>query len=179
MTLPNLLTLGRIAATPAIVALAAAGFPVWAALLFVVAGLTDWLDGHLARRLNQMSALGAMFDPIADKLQVGATLGVLLWLGAMPGWHLAAALAILARELFVSGLREAMAGMNAPRIPSSFAAKAKTAVQMTALAALLLGGAPGMAWSDDIGLVLLWAAAALSIWTGAAYLVQALALLKD
>ena len=141
MTLPNLLTLARLLATPLIALLAAAGGPdggLYAAALFAAAAVTDWLDGYLARKLNQTSAFGAMFDPIADKVQVGVVLGVLLWLGALGGWHLVPALAILAREVFVSGLREAMAATNAPRIPSSFAAKAKTTFQMAALALLLL-----------------------------------------
>ena len=173
MTLPNVLTFARVLATPGIVLLAALGGPAgsaWAALLFALIALTDWLDGYLARRLKQTSALGAMFDPIADKLQVGLTLGVVIWLGATPGWHLAPALAILGREVLVSGLREAMASMSAPRIPSSFAAKVKTTAQMSALALLLYGGAVGPDWARLGGLALLWAAAALSLWTGWAYL---------
>jgi cardiolipin synthase len=174
---PNILTLTRIAATPVIVALAAsdgANGSLAAAVLFAAAGLTDWLDGYLARRLNQMSKLGAMLDPIADKLQVVVTLGVLLWLGVFIGWHVAAPLAILAREILVSGLREAMASMNAPRIPSSFAAKIKTTAQMIAITFLLFGGVVGPSWARDIGLILLWGAAILTLWTGAAYLRAAL-----
>jgi len=181
VNLPNLLTLARILATPAIAALAAVGedaTAIWAAALFAAAAATDWLDGFLARRLNQTSAFGAMFDPIADKLQVGVTLGTLLWLGALDGWHLLPALAILGRELFVSGLREAMAAMSAPRIPSSFAAKAKTTAQMAALALLLLGDAAGPDWPRDAGLGLLWLAAALSLWTGFDYLRAALSSLQ-
>lgn len=177
MTLPNILTLLRILATPAIVALAALATPtgaILAACLFAAAAITDWLDGYLARRLNQTSAFGAMFDPIADKLQVGATLAVLLWLGSLPGWHLLPAAAILGRELFVSGLREAMASMQAPRIPSSFAAKAKTTAQMAALALLLLGPAAGPTWLYELGLALLWVAGLLSLTTGFAYLKAAL-----
>ena len=178
MNLPNILTLARIAATPAIVVLAATGHGFAAAILFAAAGLTDWLDGYLARRLDQTTAFGAMFDPIADKLQVGVVLALLLWLGALADWHLVPALAILAREILVSGLREAMAGMDTPRIPSSFAAKCKTAAQMAALTALLLAGDPAFVWATTPGLVLLWGAAALSIWTGGAYLSQALAAIR-
>ena len=179
MTLPNILTVARIGATPAIVFAAAMDRPVLATTLFVAAGLTDWLDGYLARRLNQTSAFGAMFDPIADKLQVGLTLAALLWIGALGGWHLAPAIAILGREILVSGLREAMASMRAPRLPSSFAAKAKTAVQMAALALLLLDGADVASWIRPLGLALLWAAAALSLLTGAAYLGAALKALRS
>lgn len=181
MTLPNVLTLARIAATPLIVLLAALDRPTTAlaaAILFAAAALTDWLDGHLARKWGQTSAFGAMFDPIADKLQVLSTLAALLWLQALPGWHLLPALAILGREVLVAGLREAMAAMEAPRIPSSFAAKLKTAAQMAALTLLLLAGGAVPGWLGDAGLALLWLAAGLSLWTGAAYLRQALAAVR-
>jgi len=174
VNLPNCLTFGRILATPVIAVLAAADQPLAAAALFALAGATDWLDGYLARKLDQATALGAMFDPIADKLQVGVILGVLLWLGALAGWHALPALAILAREIFVSGLREAMAGLGADRIPSSFAAKAKTTAQMGALAMLLLAPAVPESGVRNLGLALLWAAAALSLWTGVVYLKSAL-----
>lgn len=174
MNLPNRLTLARIAATPAIAVLAAAEYPVAAACLFALAGATDWLDGYLARKLDQATSFGAMFDPIADKLQVGVILALLLWMGSVPGWHAVAALAILSRETLVAGLREAMAGLGAARIPSSFAAKAKTAVQMAALAVLLLAPAVADTRLQDLGLGLLWIAAALSVWTGGAYLRAAL-----
>lgn len=175
MTLPNVLTVGRIVAVPAIAVFAVVDVTgIWAAAAFAVAAATDWLDGYLARRLNQTSDFGAMFDPIADKLLVGVVLGLLLWNGALPGWHLAPALAILGREFFVSGLRESMAATNAPRIPSSFAAKAKTTAQMAALFFLLLGGLAGPDWVHGAGLVLLWLAAVLSLSTGWAYLRAAL-----
>lgn len=174
MNLPNILTVSRIVATPGIAILTALDQPVAAAALFAIAGLTDWLDGYLARKLNQATALGAMLDPIADKLQVGVILGVLLWLGALSGWHALPALAILAREIFVSGLREAMAGLGAGRIPSSFAAKAKTTAQMAALVLLLLAPAAPDTAVRDVGLGLLWVAAALALWTGGAYLQAAL-----
>ena len=181
MTLPNILTLQRVAATPLIAALALLGGETGmlaAAALFAAAAVTDWLDGFLARRLNQTSAFGAMFDPIADKLQVGVTLAVLMIGGELGSWAAAPALAILARELLVSGLREAMAGMGAGRIPSSFAAKLKTTAQMAALTLLLLaaGGLDPMV--RTAGLALLWLAAALSLWTGAAYLKAALQALR-
>ena len=147
---------------------------ILAATLFALAGATDWLDGYLARKWNQTSALGAMLDPIADKLIVGVTLAMLLWLGALGSWHIVPAIIILGREILVSGLREAMAGMNAPRIPSSFAAKVKTAVQMAALTLLTLGPAGGILGVVQAGQALLWIAAALTAWTGAAYLRAAL-----
>lgn len=175
--LPNLLTLARILAVPVVAVLAALDGPggsIAAAALFAIAGLTDWLDGYLARKLNQTTTLGAMFDPIADKLLVGVALGMLLWLGAFDGWHVIPAIVILAREIFISGLREAMASLNAPRIPSSFLAKIKTTAQIAALAFLLLGHAAGHQWPHEVGIILLWVAAALTAWTGWAYLTTAL-----
>lgn len=181
MNLPTRLTLLRILVAPVVAALMAldgAGGSLGAALIFAIAGATDWLDGYLARKWNQTTALGAMLDPIADKLIVGVTLGMLLWLGALGGWHVLPAIVILAREIFVSGLREAMAGMNAPRIPSSFAAKIKTAAQMAALTLLTLGAALGLDWIPTAGQWLLWIASALTAWTGIAYLRAGLASAK-
>jgi cardiolipin synthase len=178
--LPNTLTILRIAAVPAIVLLAVFGgqagsYP--AAAVFIAAGLTDWLDGFLARRLKQESVIGAILDPIADKFQVSITLLVLLWLGALPGWNLIPALAILGREIIVSGLREGMASKNMPRISSSFAAKSKTVFQMAALTILLVGTLPG-SWAPQVGYALLWFAALMSIWTGFIYLRTALVTLR-
>ena len=177
MNFPTWLTLARILATPVVAFLMAMDGPrgsILAAALFALAAVTDWLDGYLARKWNQTSKLGAMLDPIADKLIVGITLAMLLWLGALSGWHVAPAIIILGREILVSGLREAMAGMNAPRIPSSFAAKIKTAAQMVALTLLTLGPASGILGIVQVGQALLWVAAGLTAWTGAAYLRAAL-----
>jgi CDP-diacylglycerol--glycerol-3-phosphate 3-phosphatidyltransferase len=182
LNFPTWLTLARILATPAVAVLMVMDGPrgsILAAALFALAGATDWLDGYLARKWSQTTALGAMLDPIADKLIVGVTLAMLLWLGALGGWHVAPAIVILGREILVSGLREAMAGMNAPRIPSSFAAKIKTAVQMLALTLLTLGPAGGIVGVTQAGQALLWVAAALTAWTGAAYLRAALVAVRQ
>ncbi|MEO1207006.1 MAG: CDP-diacylglycerol--glycerol-3-phosphate 3-phosphatidyltransferase [Pseudomonadota bacterium] len=169
---PNALTIGRILAIPLIVAClttdpANTGARALALALFIAASVTDWLDGYLARTWKQQSAIGAMLDPIADKLLVGAILVMLVADATISGVHVLAVVTIICRELLVSGLREVLAGA-AVKLPVSFAAKAKTAVQMTALAALI---AAPMA-SETIagaGLLLLWAAALLSAWTGAEY----------
>jgi CDP-diacylglycerol--glycerol-3-phosphate 3-phosphatidyltransferase len=116
-------------------------------------------------------------DPIADKIQVCITLIVLLWLGSLPDWNLIPAVAILGREIFISGLREGMAGKDVPRLTSSYAAKSKTLIQMTALAILLTGALLGE-WVPLVGCALLWIAAFLSVWTGLSYLRTALSTLK-
>jgi CDP-diacylglycerol--glycerol-3-phosphate 3-phosphatidyltransferase/cardiolipin synthase len=174
-SLPNVLTYARIAAVPALVACllfieGEAGR--WAAFwLFVVAAITDWLDGYLARRLAQQSTLGRMLDPIADKLIVGAALIMLVHDRTIDGMSIWAAIVILCREILVSGLREFLAELNV-KVHVTALAKWKTAVQMVALAFLLAGSAgdqiiPG---TSTAGILLLWLAAVLTLWTGYDYL---------
>lgn len=174
MTLPNLLTLLRVAAIPLIVAgivvpaaIGGKDFRLIAALLFVAASATDWLDGYLARRLDQISALGRMMDPIADKLLVASVLVALSTTGELTGWHIVPTLIIIARELLVSGLREALASRTVA-LPVSFLAKIKTTVQLVAL--ILLIAAPVTEAPVGIaGLAALWIAAALTLFTGLQY----------
>jgi len=175
MSLPNVLTYGRIVAVPALVAclfFLKGDVARWSAfVLFVLAGLTDWLDGYLARIWEQQSTLGRMLDPIADKLLVGAVLLMLVYDNTISGWSIWAAIIILLREILVSGLREFLAELNV-KIHVTQLAKWKTTMQMIALGALLAGPAaekivPGIMTG---GLVLLWIAALLTLWTGYDYL---------
>ncbi|MEE8099188.1 MAG: CDP-diacylglycerol--glycerol-3-phosphate 3-phosphatidyltransferase [Hyphomicrobium sp.] len=175
MSLPNVLTYGRIVAVPALVAclfFLKGDVARWSAfVLFVLAGLTDWLDGYLARMWEQQSTLGRMLDPIADKLLVGAVLLMLVYDNTISGWSIWAAIIILLREILVSGLREFLAELNV-KIHVTKLAKWKTTMQMMALGALLAGPAaekfvPGIMIG---GLVLLWIAALLTLWTGYDYL---------
>jgi cardiolipin synthase len=176
--LPNILTLSRIAAIPLIVLLVAIG-GAWgdflAALLFTVAGITDYLDGRLAREMAQLSDFGRMLDPIADKLLIGATLMALVGFGHLPGWGIYPAIVIMLREILVSGLREYLAEIRVG-LPVTKLAKWKTGVQMVALGLLLLSGPGaaliGMGWLPMgwIGGTLLWMAAVLTLITGWDYL---------
>jgi CDP-diacylglycerol--glycerol-3-phosphate 3-phosphatidyltransferase/cardiolipin synthase len=175
ISLPNVLTYARIAAVPALVAclmLIEGETGRWAAFwLFVAAAITDWLDGYLARRLEQQSTLGRMLDPIADKLIVGAALIMLVHDRTIDGVSMWAALVILCREILVSGLREFLAELNV-KVHVTALAKWKTAVQMVALACLIAGPAgdkiiPGV---TEAGIALLWLAAVLTLWTGYDYL---------
>ncbi len=175
MSLPNVLTYGRIVAVPALVAclfFLKGDVARWSAfVLFVLAGLTDWLDGYLARMWEQQSTLGRMLDPIADKLLVGAVLLMLVYDNTISGWSIWAAIIILLREILVSGLREFLAELNV-KIHVTKLAKWKTTMQMIALGVLLAGPAaekivPGIMIG---GLVLLWIAALLTLWTGYDYL---------
>jgi cardiolipin synthase len=176
--LPNILTLSRIAVIPVLVVLVAISAPwadVVAASLFAAAGATDYLDGRLARERLQLSDLGRMLDPIADKLLVGATLMALVGFGHLPGWGIYPAIVIMLREILVSGLREYLAEIRIG-LPVTRLAKWKTGVQMTALGLLLLGAAGarviglGMLPMGWIGGLLLWLAALLTLVTGWDYL---------
>jgi CDP-diacylglycerol--glycerol-3-phosphate 3-phosphatidyltransferase len=175
MSLPNVLTYVRIAAVPALVAclfFLKGDAARWSAFsLFVFAGVTDWLDGYLARIWEQQSTLGRMLDPIADKLLVGAVLMMLVHDNTISGWAIWAAVIILCREILVSGLREFLAELNV-KIHVTQLAKWKTTMQMIALGVLLAGPAaekivPGIMTG---GLVILWIAALLTLWTGYDYL---------
>jgi cardiolipin synthase len=180
--LPNMLTLSRIAAIPLLVLLVALRAPAadfLAALVFTLAGITDYLDGYLARERNQLSDFGRMLDPIADKLLVGATLMVLAGCNRLPVLGLYPAIIIMLREILVSGLREYLAELRIG-LPVTKLAKWKTGVQMTALGLLLLGDdgtrAIGLGWLPMgwLGGTLLWLAAALTLITGWDYLTAGL-----
>ncbi|WP_019014578.1 CDP-diacylglycerol--glycerol-3-phosphate 3-phosphatidyltransferase [Elioraea tepidiphila] len=180
--LPNLLTLSRIAAIPLIVGLCLMRWPaadLAACAVFTAAALTDWLDGHLARRRRSTSEFGRMLDPIADKLLVGAVLMLLAGLGRLSDIGLIAAVVIMLREILVSGLREFLAGLS-QGLPVSRLAKWKTGVQMTALGMLVAGDASarllglGFLPVGLLGEALLTLAAALTLITGWDYLVASL-----
>ena len=169
MTLATWLTLARIGLIAPFVALFWFGPSLLAALLFAVAGLTDWLDGYVARKRGEVSALGAALDPIADKLLTITALIVLCAGGQIAGVSLVAALAIALREVLVGGLREALAG-RAVTLPVTFLAKIKTTVQFVAFFVLILSD-PLMDGSGmlAVGRILLWVAAGLTVWTGYQY----------
>ena len=176
--LPNVLTLSRIAAIPVLVLLVLLRRPdadLAAMLLFVAAAITDYFDGHLARARRQLSDLGRMLDPIADKLLVGASLMVLTGAGRLPYAGILPAIVILLREILVSGLREYLGGLRVG-LPVSRLAKWKTGVQMTALGMLLAGDTGARALDlgalhiAALGSIALWAAAVLTLVTGWDYL---------
>ena len=179
LSLPNLLTLSRILAVPILVFLLWRPAPIDYAITFALyctVGITDYLDGYLARAWNSISRLGQFLDPIADKIMVAAVLIMLISSRKsnphpeIEGLHIIAGLIILLREIIVSGLREYLAGLQVS-VPVSALAKWKTAVQLFALGALILAGAlPRMPWVHDVGIACLWAAAALTLLTGYSYL---------
>jgi cardiolipin synthase (CMP-forming) len=181
--LPNLLTYGRIAAVPVLAGLLLwndraeelTGLGVmtarWLALgIYIIAAITDFFDGYLARRWQLQSSLGRMLDPIADKVLVAVVLLVLCGDQILRGGHVWAAIIILAREVLVSGLREYL-GQLRVSVPVTQIAKWKTTVQLVAIGFLIAGPAgdaifPIFTW---IGIFGLWVAAGLTLYTGYDY----------
>ncbi len=176
--LPNVLTLSRIAAIPLLVVLVALHLPLTdflACILFSAAAITDYFDGKLARARRQQSDFGRMFDPIADKLLVGAALMMLVGCGRLSAAGLYPAIVIMLREILVSGLREYLAGVRRG-LPVTRLAKWKTGFQMGALGTLLAGDTSaqllGIPWLpvSFIGEAMFWVAAVLTLVTGWDYL---------
>jgi cardiolipin synthase len=175
LALPNILTYARIVAVPVVAAclywqaLLGGGLWLrWAALvIFIAAGITDYLDGYFARAWHQQTALGRMLDPIADKLLVATCLLMLAVDGTIAGWSLWAAIIILCREILVSGLREFLAELRVS-VPVTQLAKWKTVAQMVAVGFLLLGRAGDQVIPvvTPVGLTLLWLSAILTLYTG-------------
>ncbi len=216
-TIPNILTVMRLIAAPGLVVMfmyfARPWADLYALILFVLAAVTDWFDGFLARSWNQQSKFGAMLDPIADKVMVMIALFVITGFQGMDPLILFPATMIVFREVFVSGLREFL-GADAGKLAVTKLAKWKTTLQMVAIATLFSTGVfehyfgmhsfgmdiqmirdtlegvvddeMGLRWkfaamnySWSIGLVLLWIAAVLTLWTGWDYLRKALPYLRE
>jgi len=179
--LPNILTLLRILLIPPLVVILfspsrQAGF--FAAALFAVASITDWLDGYLARRLNIVTMLGKFLDPIADKLMVMSALIMILPFGRVPAWMV---LVILGREIVITGLRS-IASSEGIVISASKLGKFKTIFQIVAILGLLLhydyywffGVENSYLYENmhNIGMFFLWIATIITIWSGIDYLVR-------
>lgn len=177
--MPNLLTYARIAAVPIVVAamywqsiLQGGLWLRWVAfVIFIAAAITDFFDGYLARTWDQQSLLGRMLDPIADKLLVSSCLLMLAADETIRGWSLFAAIIILCREILVSGLREFLAELRVS-VPVTRLAKWKTTWQLVAIGFLLAGEAGDkiFPFTTEIGLVLLWLSAIVTLYTGWDYL---------
>ena len=175
LALANLLTYGRIAAVPVVVALMywhsildGGLWLRWAALgVFIAAGITDLLDGYVARAYDQQSSLGKMLDPIADKLLISSCLLMLAAEETIRGWSLLAAIVILCREILVSGLREYLAELRVG-VPVTQLARWKTTLQLVAVGFLVAGRAGDaiVPVVTPIGLTLLWLSALLTLYTG-------------
>ncbi len=181
LKIPNILTIGRIILVPIFILtfFLPGALGDWLPFfIFVLASFTDFLDGLLARLYKEESKLGELLDPIADKILVAAALVLLVMNGIIKNYEVIAAIVILTREILISGLREFLAKRNEVRVPVSSLAKFKTFIQMLSIALLLTGetGNKIINFQDynaqTIGIVLLWIAAFLTIYTGYAYLIK-------
>tara|TARA_R110002072_G_scaffold1559_8_gene12967 strand:- start:6336 stop:6908 length:573 start_codon:yes stop_codon:yes gene_type:complete len=190
MNAANLVTISRILLVPVIVAVYYSGFAwsqIAAAVLFSLASISDWLDGYLARKLDQTSEFGAFLDPVADKLLVVMAL-VLLTANYPSPWFVVPTAVLIGREVFISALREWMAGRNQRDLVAvGYIGKVKTTVQMIAIIVLMAYTpdlSPEISWFSwpswvlQTGYLLLYLAAALSLWSMAVYLKSALPSLK-
>ncbi|MEM1379346.1 MAG: CDP-alcohol phosphatidyltransferase family protein [Pseudomonadota bacterium] len=170
MTLANRLTLLRAVMIFPYAVMALGGERTVAAAVFAIAAATDLLDGYIARRRKEETALGRVLDPIADKMLTITALFVLVALGTLSGIMLAAVIAIAVREIWVAGLREGLVS-NGGELPVTSFAKAKTTVQLLALFLLTFGASP-------VAYGLFWAAAALTLYTGWQYTTMAFSMLN-
>ena len=172
MNIPNALTLFRMALIPVMVLVFLLPFSSSAVVssgIFVLAAVTDWLDGYLARKLNQSTSFGAFLDPVADKLMVAIAL--VLMVGQQDSvWFTLPALVVVAREILVSALREWMADIGKRgSVKVSFVGKVKTTVQMIAITVLLaVEPEPGPLFY--LGYLLLYVAVLLTIWSAGLYI---------
>jgi len=174
-TLPNILTILRIILIPVIILLIVldtynANF--LALIIFIIASLSDYLDGYLARKYKFTSNFGTMLDPIADKLLIILVGSILCYRGDINGIHLIPFLLIVSREIFISGIREYLAQLNEKiSLPVSKLGKYKTAAQMMALFCLLLNPlvSNNLFFTDELGILLLWIASILSLLSGYHY----------
>lgn len=171
MNIPTLLTLFRIFAVPFVVIVYFLPFkwahPV-ASLIFVLAAVTDWLDGYLARIWKQTTPLGAFLDPVADKLLVAVSLVIVV--GEYPFLAIAAAI-IVGREIAISSLREWMAELGKrTSVAVTFVAKVKTAVQLVALTLILWASPQSPFWIIGLGTIALYISAVLTLWSMVIYL---------
>lgn len=175
---PNVLTILRIILIPFFVLLYFTGLPqwnIWAAIIFIVAAVTDWLDGYLARKHNQVSDFGKLWDPVADKLLVLAALLLLMDWGKV---GFIAVLIIEARELIISGIR-LVAASKGVVIAADMSGKLKTVLQFVAIILLLLNDWPFAFVPVSVGSILIWASVVLSVYSCIEYFVKNRKVLAD
>ena len=185
MNLPNSLTLVRMFLVPLLVVVLLTEFDnqedmiglskEWlGAIIFAVASLTDWLDGYLARRRRQITRLGQIMDPIADKLLTSAAFISLVQLGAAPAWMVAL---IIGREIGITGLRS-LAQSKGITMPASYLGKVKMATQVTAVLLIIMGQGP-FPLLEPVGYVALWIVLLIAVWSAIDYYRQFLVLTSN
>ncbi|MBQ2897797.1 MAG: CDP-diacylglycerol--glycerol-3-phosphate 3-phosphatidyltransferase [Clostridia bacterium] len=165
MTISNKLTILRIIMVPIFVVLMMMHLYIEAAVVFVIASATDWLDGYLARKRNEITNFGKFADPIADKILVVSALACLMEIGIIPAW---AIIIVIAREFIVSGLRMSAASQNVVIAADGFG-KIKTVTQMVSITMLLLG-----LWGiwATIAYILFYISVVLTFLSGVSYIIK-------
>ena len=173
MNLPNIVTVCRVSLIPVIVGiylLPGSWTSLASAIIFGLVALTDWLDGYLARKLNESTPFGAFLDPVADKLIVVSALVILIAQHASV-WLTIPGLVIVGREIVISALREWMAEMNrSMTVAVSYVGKVKTTIQMIAIALLLAISPQSESWILGVSYGLLYIAATMTLWSMTIYL---------
>lgn len=175
MNLANKLTVIRIMLIPVFIVLLLKGYNYVAGAVFIVASVTDMLDGYIARKYDMISNFGKIMDPLADKLLVTSALLCLVELGDIKAWMV---IVILFREFLITGLRSVAAGEGVI-IAAGLSGKIKTVIQMVALAVIILKDWPFSYFTDfPVGLALLWLAVIVTLYSGAEYLYKSKDLIK-
>jgi CDP-diacylglycerol--glycerol-3-phosphate 3-phosphatidyltransferase len=173
MNIPNLLSVSRVIAVPVFIILMIDPTPVRALIagtLFSIASITDWLDGYLARKWGQVTRIGKLLDPVADKVFIASALIMLVEKdpAAVPSWIV---IIIIGRDIAVTGLR-AMAASDGIIIPAESMGKYKVGAQITAILAVVYNFTIGSAWIANLGTAALWLAMVLSVYSGIQYFVD-------
>lgn len=175
MNLPNKLTTMRMALVPVFIVLYLMDHHYTAAAVFIAASLTDFLDGHLARKHNLVTNFGKIMDPLADKLLVTSALVCMVQTGVVPGWMV---IVILAREFAITGLRS-VAASEGVVIAAAWSGKIKTVTQMIAIIFLLIGNWPFELISVPFAQIMLWIAVIMTVYSGAEYIYKSRELFRS
>ncbi len=171
MNIPNILTISRVIAVPVFIALMHDPSPLRvlsAGIVFTVASLTDWLDGYLARKWGQVTKMGKLLDPIADKILVASALVIIVRMEIIPEWI---AIVIIGREFAVTGLRS-IAASDGIVMPAETVGKYKVVSQILAVQSVLLDYYLGTGWLNEIGIVIIWISMLLAAYSGVRYFIQ-------
>ena len=170
MNLPNKLTMGRIFAIPVFIVVFLLDYRYAAAVIFILAALTDMLDGHIARKNNLVTNFGKLMDPLADKLLVMSALICLSQVVDVPGWMV---IVILGREFIITGMRQVAAAQGIV-IAAGTTGKIKTITQMIAIPLLILENWPFSLFSFDLPMdqIFLWIALVMTVVSGTEYIVK-------
>ena len=168
--LPNQLTMGRIFAIPVFIVVLLLGHNIAATIIFILAALTDMLDGKIARKYNLVTNFGKLMDPLADKLLTMAAFICFVELGWVPGWMV---IVILGREFIITGIRQ-VAAAEGIVIAAGWSGKIKTVCQMVAIPLIMLKNWPFsmLPFTCPMDTIMLWAALIMTIWSGMEYIIK-------